>query len=44
MNSSAPILASDTEHDSHAFNDDLPEALECWSLQDFIDILGGQLL
>jgi hypothetical protein len=42
MNSSAQTLASDTEHDRQLCNDEFPEALECWSLQDFLDILGGQ--
>lgn len=42
MHSSAPILASNTDHDSNGYGDDeFSEALDGWSLQDFADILGG---
>ena len=44
MHSSSPTLASKAEYDTDVCNDDeFPEALECWSLQDFLDVLGGQL-
>jgi hypothetical protein len=43
MNHSLANLVRDTEQHSLVFDDDFPEALECWSLQDFLDILGGQL-
>jgi hypothetical protein len=44
MNSSTLSLYSDSEYDSHAAcsDDEFPEALECWSVQDFLDILGVQ--
>ncbi len=45
MNSSTLNLYSDADYDSHAAGgeDEIPEALECWSVQDFLDILGVQV-
>jgi hypothetical protein len=45
MNSSAPTTPADKFEDDWqaGYDEDIPEALECWTLHDFLDIIGGQL-
>ncbi len=42
MNSLSALTAHDTEATRRFSDDDIPEAPDCWSLDDFADILGGQ--